>query len=74
MTKVNIAEAKAQFSRLVQKAMMGEEVIIARDNKPVLKLVPVEAPSKPRKPGTAKGRIWISPDFDETPEDFRDYR
>jgi prevent-host-death family protein len=74
MTKVNIAEAKAQFSRLVQKAMMGEEVIIARDNKPVLKLVPVEAPSKPRKPGTAKGRIWISPDFDETLEDFRDYR
>jgi prevent-host-death family protein len=74
MTKVNIAEAKAQFSRLVQKAMMGEEVIIARDNKPVLKLVPVEAPSKPRKPGTAKGRIWISPDFDETPEDFSDYR
>jgi prevent-host-death family protein len=74
MTKVNIAEAKAQFSRLVQKAMMGEEVIIARDNKPVLKLVPVEAPSKPRKPGTAKGRIWISPDFDETPEDFGEYR
>lgn len=74
MTKVNIAEAKAQFSRLVQKAMMGEEVIIARDNKPVLKLVPIEAPSKPRKPGTAKGRIWISPDFDETPEDFGDYR
>jgi prevent-host-death family protein len=74
MTKVNIAEAKAQFSRLVQKAMMGEEVIIARDNKPLLKLVPVEAPSKPRKPGTAKGRIWISPDFDETPEDFSDYR
>jgi prevent-host-death family protein len=74
MTIVNIAEAKAQFSRLVQKAMMGEEVIIARDNKPVLKLVPVEAPSKPRKPGTAKGRIRISPDFDETPEDFSEYR
>ena len=74
MTQVNIAEAKAQFSRLVQKAMMGEEVIIARDNKPVLKLVPVEAPSKPRKPGTARGRIWISPDFGDTPEDFSDYR
>lgn len=74
MTKVNIAEAKAQFSRLVQKAMMGEEVIIARDNKPVLKLVPIEAPSKPRKAGTAKGRIRIAPDFDETPEDFSDYR
>lgn len=74
MTQVNIAEAKAQFSRLVQKAMMGEEVIIARDNKPVLKLVPIEAPSKPRQSGTAKGRIRIAPDFDETPEDFSDYR
>lgn len=74
MTKVNIAEAKAQFSRLVQKAMMGEEVIIARDNKPVLKLVPIEAPTKPRKPGTAKGRIWMAPDFGDTPEDFGDYR
>jgi antitoxin (DNA-binding transcriptional repressor) of toxin-antitoxin stability system len=49
-------------------------VIIARDNKPVLKLVPVETPAQPRKPGTAKGRIWMSPDFDETPEDFRDYQ
>jgi prevent-host-death family protein len=74
MATVNIAEAKAQFSRLVQRAMMGEEVIIARDNKPVVKLVPVDAPSKPRKPGSAKGQIWISPDFDEVPDDFGDYR
>jgi prevent-host-death family protein len=73
MTQVNIAEAKAQFSRLVRKAMMGEEVIIARDNKPVLKLVPIESPAKPRKPGTAKGRVWTSPDFDATPEDFSEY-
>jgi len=74
MTKVNIAEAKARFSQLVRKAMMGEEVIIARDNTPVLKLVPIESPTAPRKPGTAKGRIWVSPEFDDTPEDFRDYR
>ncbi len=73
MTKVNIAEAKVHFSRLVQKAMMGEEVIIARDNKPLLKLVPIEAAPRPRQPGTAKGRVWTSPDFDETPEDFDDY-
>ena len=39
--KFNIAEAKAHFSELVQKAMLGEEVIIAKDNKPVLKLVPL---------------------------------
>lgn len=38
----NIAEAKARFSELVQKALLGEEVIIAKDHKPLLKLVPLE--------------------------------
>jgi prevent-host-death family protein len=70
---VNIAEAKAQFSRLVRKAMMGEEVIIARDNKPLLKLVPIAPSDAPRTPGSAKGRVWTSPDFDATPDDFSDY-
>ena len=69
----NIAEAKARFSELVQKAMMGEEVIIAKDHKPVLKLVPLELPKRRRKPGSAKGRVWMAPDFDETPEEFKDY-
>jgi prevent-host-death family protein len=73
MTKVNIGEAKTQFSRLVRKAMLGEEVIIARDNKPVLKLVPVGPPTRRRRPGTAKGQVWTSPDFDETPADFAEY-
>jgi len=73
MTQVNIAEAKAQLSRLVQKALLGEEVIIARDNKPVLKLVPVEPLKKRRKAGTAKGQVWTSPDFDEIPDDFLEY-
>lgn len=72
MAKFNIAEAKAHFSELVQKAMMGEEVIIAKDNKPVLKLVPLGL-AKERAPGSAKGKVWISEDFDKTPEDFKDY-
>ncbi len=55
MSRFNIAEAKAHFSELVQKAMLGEEVIIARDNKPVLKLVPLGKPGQPRKPGSGKG-------------------
>ncbi|BAC91497.1 type II toxin-antitoxin system Phd/YefM family antitoxin [Gloeobacter violaceus] len=69
----NIAEAKAHFSELVQRAMLGEEVIIARDHKPLLKLVPIEQANAPRKPGSAKGQIWMAPDFDRTPEDFEDY-
>ncbi len=73
MSKFNIAEAKAHFSELVQKAMLGEEVIIAKDNKAVVKLVALTPPRQLRKPGSAKGRIWMAPDFDVTPKDFRDY-
>jgi prevent-host-death family protein len=72
MAQFNIAEAKARFSALVDRALMGEEVIIARDNKPVLRLVPVRQPQQPRQPGSARGAVWMAPDFDETPEDFRD--
>jgi len=71
--KFNIAEAKAHFSELVQKAMLGEEVVIAKGNKPVLKLVPLEKPKQPRKPGSAKGKIWMAKDFDTIPEGFEDY-
>jgi prevent-host-death family protein len=69
---VNIAEAKARLSELVEKAASGEEILIARDHKPVAKLVPVRA-GAPRAPGSAKGQVWMAPDFDEIPADFRDY-
>jgi len=69
----NVAEAKARFSELVRKAMSGEEVVIARDNRPVVKLVPLSPPARKRKPGSARGRVWLAPDFDETPQDFDDY-
>jgi prevent-host-death family protein len=72
-SRYTIAEAKARFSELVQKAMMGEEVVIAKGHKPLLKLVPLQPPKRRRKPGSAKGQIWMAPDFDATPEDFADY-
>ncbi len=71
--RYNIAEAKARFSELVQKAMLGEEVIIARGHKPVLKLVPLSPPKRRRRPGSAKGQVWMAADFDHTPEEFKDY-
>jgi prevent-host-death family protein len=74
MPQFNIAEAKAHFSHLVRKAMLGDEIIIAKDNKPVLKLVPLDRPKQPRKPGSGKGQIlYIAPDFDATPEGFAEY-
>jgi prevent-host-death family protein len=74
MSKFNIAEAKSRFSELVQKAMLGEEVIIAKDNKPVLKLVPLDRPRRPREPGSGKGQVlYVAADFDATPSGFEDY-
>lgn len=71
MPQFNLAEAKARFSELVQKAMLGEEVIVAKENKPVVKIVALK-PVK-RKPGTGKG-IWMAPNFDEPLDDFKEYR
>jgi len=74
MSQFNIAQAKAHFSELVQKALMGEEVVIAKDNKPLVKLVPLQPVSGKRAPGSAKGQInFIAPDFDSIPPDFKDY-
>ncbi len=74
MPQFNIAEAKAHLSELTRKAVDGEEIIIARDNKPLVKLVPVAAARGRRTPGSGKGQLrWMSPDFDATPEDFEDY-
>ena len=59
---------------MVKSALLGEDVVIARGNKPLLKLVPIAQPERIRKPGTAKGQIlYISADFDELPVDFKEY-
>jgi prevent-host-death family protein len=65
---INMHEAKSKLSKLVEKALAGEEVTIARAGKPVVKLVPIERDTRSRKPGRYKGKIRIAPDFDETPE------
>ena len=67
----NVAEAKAHFSTLVRKALQGEDVVIARDNKPLLRLVPVAIAAP--KPGSARGLIAFGDDFDAPLEDFADY-
>jgi prevent-host-death family protein len=74
MKQYNIAEAKSHFSELVKQALLGEEIVIARDNKPLLRLTPVSKVRKKRLPGSAKGQILsVSPDFDGLPADFKEY-
>jgi prevent-host-death family protein len=60
---VNIHEAKTHLSRLLEKALAGEEVVIMKAGKPLVRLTPVATAPTRRKIGTAKG------DFD-VPEDF----
>ena len=64
---VNIHEAKTHFSRLVERAMRGEEVVIGKAGKPVARLVPYREDDTPRVPGGWEGRVWIAEDFDELP-------
>ncbi len=74
MKQYNIAMAKAQFSKLVKMALLGEEIIIAKDNKPLLQLLPVNKTTPKRRPGSAKGEILtVAADFSDTPEDFKEY-
>lgn len=70
MQTVNIHQAKTQFSKLVDAALHGEEVVIAKAGKPVIKLVPFDK-SEPRKFGVLKGKIKIASDFDASlPDDI----
>lgn len=71
--QVDLGEAKAKFSSLVARALAGEGVVIARDNTPLLKLVPIEPTVLPRRPGSARGLVEMSPDFDDPLPGFDEY-
>jgi prevent-host-death family protein len=64
--QVNMLDAKNSLSRLVAAAERGEEVLLARDGKPVARLLRYQAP-KVKPPGAWRGKVKISPDWD-TPE------
>ena len=62
-------QAKTSPSRLVERALAGEDVVIARNGQPLVRLVPIPQKREPRIPGRMKGKIWIAPDFDQMSED-----
>jgi len=67
-TQVNMLEAKNQLSKLVKAVVAGEDVVIASNGVPMVRLVPVKARRKPRKPGAwlklpAAALDWDSPAF-----------
>lgn len=64
MHTVNIHEAKTHLSRLVEQASRGESFVIAKSGKPLVKVVPLNAPDKVRKLGFMLGEIRVPDDFD----------
>lgn len=73
MHQIDIEQAKIQLDSLFQAALDGDEVVITRNEQPVLKLVRFIQPKKRRQSGSAKGLISISPDFDQPLSDFSEY-
>ncbi len=60
---MNIHEAKTNFSRLLAKLDKGEEIIISKAGKPIARLIPFEERLKRRVPGSGKGRVKVSNNF-----------
>lgn len=69
---VNVYEAKTQLSKLLQQVEAGDEIVIARHGKPVARLVPIQRTVARRQLGSLRGKIWISPDFDEPDQELID--
>ncbi len=70
MIQLDITEAKSNLSKLLDLAIKGEEIVITQNSQPVAKISPIK---RPLKRGSAKGKVWMSDDFDEPLEDFQEY-
>ena len=67
METINIHAAKTNLSKLVERALAGEEIVISRNGEPLVNLVPhkeIEA-KKPRHGGQWTGKIWFASDYDK---------
>lgn len=61
----NMHDAKTQLSQLAQRAADGEEIVIARNGRPLARLVSLKDERKRRRLGFWKGQVWMSDDFDD---------
>ena len=73
MQRVNVQEAQTHLPDLIDAAVNGEEVLIAKDEHHLVKLVPVSRAQPRPQFGSAKGLIMMSDDFNEPLEDFAEY-
>ena len=67
---LNVTEAKAKFSEVVDRASHGEEIIVTRMGRPVARITRYEPAAAKRRLGFFEGQIHLSEDFDDWPEDI----
>jgi len=73
MIQVDFYQAKEQFLEIIERVLSVEEIVIERDEQPLVKVTAVGVVRKPRVFGSARGMIQIADDFDEPLEDFQEY-
>jgi antitoxin (DNA-binding transcriptional repressor) of toxin-antitoxin stability system len=71
--QVKQSDLPKQLWNLIDAALRGEPVFIERDDKALVQLIPLKQVSRPRKAGSAKGMVTMSPDFDAPLDDFAEY-
>jgi len=69
---LTLSDAKARFSEIVEKVINGDEFVITRMGKPVVRICRFAAPAEPRKLGDLAGEIRMSEDFDDWPPDLQE--
>ena len=73
MQTVTVAEAAEKLTDLIDAALQGEEIVITKGDR-IIQLTPKQPVKRyPAKAGTAKGQVWMSDDFDEPLEEFKEY-
>jgi antitoxin (DNA-binding transcriptional repressor) of toxin-antitoxin stability system len=73
MHQVSIEEAETTLPDLIEAAVSGDEVRIAKDDQHIVRLVPVSGTRPIARFGSAKGLITMAEDFDEPLEDFAEF-
>jgi prevent-host-death family protein len=73
MANVSVYNARAEFSRLIERALAGEEIVITKRGKPAVRLVPVAQDQPKRRPGALKGKLTVPESFfDPLPDEIID--
>ncbi len=73
MQQIEITELPGQIGVLLTAIAQGEEIVLTQSAQPIAKVIKLPHVRKPRKAGSAEGQIFMSLDFDEPLEDFKEY-